>query len=126
MKALTCATMAAVAALALSPAYAQSPKTKNFSVVNCSALKGEPDICVFNETDEQVTDIACETIGFFGGKGEASIDMPKGGIPAHSMTIVKVKKNCKTTLILTVLGGGERRIPNVNTDMMTVIEVPNR
>lgn len=123
--------LAALATLALSctAAYAQAPNTptrgqKHFNIVNCSALKNQPQVCVFNETDEQVTDIDCETKGIF-SSGTKAVEMPKGGIPPHSMTIVNMK-SCHTALIFTLLGGGERKVPNVNTDTSTTIEVPKQ
>jgi hypothetical protein len=117
---------AAIAATVLS-AYGQTPPPRNqrhFDVVNCSALRGQPQVCVFNETDQQVTDIDCETKGFF-SNGSKAVDVPKGGIPPHSMTVVNMK-SCHTNLIFTLLGGGERKVMNVNTDQSTIIEVPKQ
>ena len=98
---------------------------KHYTVINCSALKGAPQVCVSNNTDSMVTDIDCETKGFFGGAGAKSVDMPKGGIPPHSLTVVNMK-SCNTSLIFTILGGGERKVPNVHTDQSTIIEVPQQ
>lgn len=106
-------------------AQAQSPKQKHLDIINCSALKGQPQVCLFNDTDLQVTDIDCETTSFFSGKGAKAVDVPRGGIPAHSITIVNMK-SCKTALIFTLLGGGERRVDHINTDQSTIIEVPQK
>lgn len=122
-KVLFCST----AALAvLSWGLSAEAADQTFKVVNCSALKGQAPVCLVNNTNEQVTDIGCETTGFFGGKGEAAVDLPRGGIPANSLTIIFFKKPCNSVLIFTVLGGGERRVPGVHTDQMTLIEVPTK
>ena len=123
MKSSVTAVFAAI--ILTSAAYAQAPDaTKHFKVINCSALKGQPQVCLFNDTDSQVTDIDCETRGIF-SSGSKAVEMPKGGIPPHSMTIVNMK-SCHTALIFTILGGGERKVSNVNTDTSTVIEVPKQ
>jgi hypothetical protein len=88
-------------------------------------LKGKPQVCIINNTDSQVTDIDCESRGFFGGTKSKGINLPRGGVAAHSMTIVDMQ-SCTTTLVFTLPGGKERRLPNVNTDNMTSIDVPKQ
>ncbi len=124
MKTLVLVTLATVMT---TTTYAQTaPKAqKHYTIVNCSALKGAPQVCLSNNTDEQITDIDCETHGIFSGKGAKAVDVPKGGIPAHSLSVVNMK-SCKTTLIFTILGGGERKIDKVDTDQSTIIEVPQQ
>lgn len=79
MKSSVTAVFAAI--ILTSAAYAQAPDaTKHFKVINCSALKGQPQVCLFNDTDSQVTDIDCETRGIF-SSGSKAVEMPKGGIP---------------------------------------------
>ncbi len=111
----------------VSCANAQAPNKNqmHLDTINCSALKNQPQVCLINNTDNQVTDIDCETTGFFGGKGAKGVDVPKGGIPAHSMAIVNMK-SCHTALVFTILGGVERRVNGVNTDTQTMIEVPRQ
>lgn len=125
----TSTALATILALSLTaaPAYAQI-KERTFKIVNCSTLKGKSPICFVNDTDEQVTNIGCEVKGgFFSKGGEFAVAMPPGGIQPHSLTVVDFgTKSCDTTLILTVGGGGERRIPNVHTDQMTIIEIPKQ
>lgn len=105
--------------------WTPGPDAKTFEAVNCSLLKGKPQVCIINETGIQVTDIDCESKGFFGGNKVKQINLPRGGIAPHSVTIVDMG-SCQTTLVFTMPGGTERRIPNVNTDNMTAIEVPQR
>ena len=118
---------ALAATLAISCANAQAPNKNqmHLDILNCSALKNQPQVCLVNDTDKQVTDIDCETTGFFGGKGAKGVDFPKGGIPPRSMVIVNMK-SCHTSLIFTILGGGERKVNNVNTDTQTTIMVPQQ
>jgi hypothetical protein len=116
-----------IAAIFTVTAYGQTvPKDqKHYAIINCSALKGAPQVCLSNNTNDQVTDIDCETKGFFGGVGAKTVEVPKGGIPAHSLTVVNMK-SCHTALIFTILGGGERKVDKVNTDQQTIIEVPQQ
>jgi hypothetical protein len=128
MKTSASTTLAAIIATTFTVvSYGQTvPKgqQKHYSIINCSALKGAPQVCLSNNTDEMVTDIDCETKGLF-NNGTKTVDVPKGGIPPHSLTVVNMK-SCHTTLIFTLLGGGERKVPNVNTDQSTIIEVPQQ
>jgi len=119
------ATLAATVAISCANAQAPSKNQMHLDVLNCSALKNQPQVCLVNNTDSQVTNIDCETTGFFGGKGAKGVDVPKGGIPPHSMVIVNMK-SCHTSLLFTILGGAERRVDKVNTDTQTMIEVPKQ
>ncbi len=113
-----------LAALSLLATQAQAGGLDGLNLINCSALKGAPQVCLINRTDETVTDIDCETHGFF-SNGSRNVGLPKGGIPAHSIVIVNMT-SCKTRLVFTILGGAERKTGEVNTDEMTLIEVPAR
>jgi len=117
--------LAATLAVACANAQAPNKNQMHLDAINCSALKNQPQVCLVNNTDSQVTDIDCETTGFFGGKGAKGVDVPKGGIPPRSMVIVNMK-SCHTSLIFTILGGGERKVNNVNTDTQTTIMVPQQ
>ena len=120
MKASILATLAAT--LAISCANAQEVNPTKLDI-DCAELKGKPQVCLYNFNDRPVTTIECETVGTFGGKGTKPIRMPAAGIPAHSFRVVTMD-SCKTSLIFTISGGQERRIDKVDTDRMTVIEVP--
>lgn len=97
----------------------------DINILNCGQLKGKPLICVVNETDTQVTDVDCQTTGFFGGKHSKGITAPRGGIPPHSGTIIDAE-GCKGTVIFTMLGGQERQVPNVDTNNSVRIDVPKK
>jgi hypothetical protein len=124
---------AVIAIAALTAAQAQQPKldwtpnpdAETYNDINCALLKGAPQVCILNKTGTQVTDIDCESKAFFGGTKSKGISLPRGGVAPHSVTIVNMA-SCKTTLVFTLPGGKERRIPNVDTDNMTIIEVPKQ
>lgn len=90
--------------------------------VNCSLFKGKPSVCVNNDTSVMVTDLDCESPGWIGTRSK-EITLPKGGIAPHTVTVVDMK-SCKGTIVFTTPGGKQRRLPNVDTDRVTEIEVP--
>ena len=101
-----------------------TPPAPKINIINCANLKGKPLVCIVNENDLQVTDVDCQTSGFFGGKKSKGISVPRGGIPPHSMTVVDAE-GCKGTVVFTMLGGQERQVPNVDTNNAVRIDVPS-
>jgi len=91
--------------------------------VNCSLLKNNPMICVNNDSDKQITNLLCEWKGFFGGSKSSEVKLPPGGVAPHTSTVVMMP-GCKGTVVFTLPGGKERRLPNVDSDKMTEISVP--
>lgn len=109
------------------PTDAQNKRPpKDISFINCSEMKNTPYVCVMNETDDLVTDMTCEgKKGIIFNGRDQPVEMPKGGVPPHSMTIVKFP-SCKTNITFTLSGIGDRQTGKIDTDLATVIDVPKK
>lgn len=123
------AMFACVSSMAGAQQNAVVPVNKNqrvYNVINCQDLKGHPQTCLSNETDEYVINIGCiKRPGILTSGGEWAIKLPGRGLPPHSFTVMNMG-SCKTDLNFSFEDGSERKILNVNTDAAALIEVPKK
>ena len=105
------------------PAKAQDDNSVE-SRVNCDALTGTPDVCVFNNSKSAIRVITCDNSGWTGPK-EYGMMVPRGSIPAGKMTIVKFddKGDCSKGLHVTTADGHIHNFVGQDTKTATVLSI---